>query len=160
MDTLIKSTQEKWLEAKKKASTRIRKTKPELADKIDRCDMFTGEESIEELARLMFTPQGREFMLANSFPTLTQFRKFKKYNPEHFNVYIDSGNITLNEPGDIYLIGNTTAEVYCRKTASHHIILMHGASATIYAGGYSVINPETDNKSEIIIKAAPTAKVL
>lgn len=160
MEQLIKSTYKRWQEAKKYASRRCRKTLPELARQLDNCTMFTGEETLPELISLIFEPQGREFILANHFPSLNLFRKFKQFNPEQYGVFIDSGNITLNDPGKIYLVGQVNADIYCRQTQANNIILMHGAKAKIYASGYSVIKAENDRKSEIQITASPTAKVL
>lgn len=160
MDKLIKSTHIKWREVKNYAAKRCRRALPELARQLDNCQMFTGEENLSELVQLMFTPQGREFMLANQFPTLTIFRKFKPYNPEQLGVYIDSGNITLTDPGNIFIVGKTTAEIYCRKTQSNNIIMMHGAKAKINASGYSVVRIESDNKSTYEITASSTAKIL
>lgn len=160
MDKLIHTTHEKWLQAKNYAAKRCRRSQPDVAVQLDNCAMFTGEENLQELTALMFTPQGREFMLANRFPTLTHFRKFKQYNPEQYGVYIDAGSITINEPGNVYLIGNTTAEIYCRKTQSHNIILMHGATAKVYASGYAVVKIETDRKSTAETFAAQSAKIL
>ncbi len=160
MDELIKSTHKKWREAKTYAAKRCKRTRPDLAAQLNNCQMFTGKENLAELASLIFEPQSREFMLANLFPNLSIFRKFKSYNPEQFGVYIDCGSITLNDPGKVFLIGNTHAEVFCRKTISNTVVMMHGAEADIYAGGYSVVTVETDRKSHAKITASQTAKVL
>lgn len=160
MDNLIKSTQKQWQSAKKYAANRCRHTLPEVAKQLDSCQMFTGNENLADLVALMFTPQGREFMLANSFPNLATFRKYKPYQPERYGVFIDCGKITLNDPGKVIVIGNTTAEIYCRQTQNNTVILMHGATAKIYAGGYSVTRIEKDRKSTAEVSASNTAKIL
>ena len=160
MENLIKSTHKKWHEAKNYAANRCRRTLPDVARKLDLCEMFTGEETLPQLVELIFSPQGREFMLANQFPNIATFRKFKPYEPEKFGVYIDAGAITINEPGKVFLIGKTNAEIYCRKTRANEIILMHGASAKVYASGYSVVHIESDRKSGAEINLYDNAKAL
>lgn len=133
---------------------------PELAQQLDNCTMFSGEETLPELVGIMFEPQGREFILANSFPTLSLFRKFKPFNPEKYGVYIDSGNLTLNDPGKVFLIGNVNAEIYCRRTKTNNIILLHGAKAKVFASRYAIVKAENDRKSEIQISSTSTSKIL
>lgn len=91
MEDLIRSTYKKWLTAKTYAANRCRHSMPEVARKLDECRMFTGEETLPELCGLLFTPQGKEFMLANKFPNLVTFRKFIPYHPEQYKIYIDCG---------------------------------------------------------------------
>lgn len=149
MEQLIKSIHADWAKAKSKAEERCRRAgKHELADKLAACNMFHGIESLPELAQLIFSPQGIEFMTAFNFPGISTFRKFKPYNPEQFGVYIDSGNIQLTEARNIFLIGNTTAELKYRQTARNQVYLMCGAKATIIASGYSVVKIEADRKSQ------------
>lgn len=160
MEELIKATHKKWREAKKYAANRCKHALPDIAAQLINCEMFTGEETLAELVDLIFMPQGREFMLANQFPTIHTFRKFKPYKPERYGVYIDSGNITINDPGKVFLVGNTHAEIFCRQTIANNIVMMHGAEAEIYAGGYSVVKVESDRKSNAKINASQFAKIL
>lgn len=148
MEELVKSIHRKWLDTKRYAANKCRRSFPEVARQLDECAMFSGEESLTQLAELIYTPQGREFMLANHFPTLSTFRKFKPLNPEQFKVYIDSGKITLHDPGKCFLIGNTEAEIICRETQKNDIVLMHGARANVYGYDYAVLNVEKDRKSK------------
>ena len=159
MENLIKSTYKKWKAAKQYAANRCRRALPDLADQLDNCKMFTGNESLEELADLMFQPQGREFMLANQFPSLHTFRKYKIYNPEELGVYIDCGNITLTNPGRCFIIGNTRAEIFINSTDSHNVVVMHGATANVYCSGYSVTKVEADRKSHVTTSAKDHAHV-
>ena len=150
MEKLIKSIHADWAAAKAKAETRCRRAgKIELADKLATCDMFLGIETLPELVKLIFSPRGIEFMTAFDFPCIETFRKFKPYNPELYGVYIDSGNIRLSEAREVFLIGDTTAELKYRQTARNRVYLMCGAKATIIASGYSVIKTESDRKSQV-----------
>ena len=88
----IKDAQKKWKVAKDAAQAQCEKSyQYEMARKLGACQMFTGEESMEEMIRLMFSPQGAEFLTTYNFPDIATFRKFKKYHPERFGVYIDCG---------------------------------------------------------------------
>ncbi|ROS83881.1 hypothetical protein EEK90_06855 [Muribaculaceae bacterium Isolate-036 (Harlan)] len=124
------------------------------------CDIFTGEESFEGMVELIFSPQGIEFLTTFNFPDLATFRKFKKYHPERYGVYIDFGEITLTDTQNVFLVGDTTAVVKCRKTAAYTVCLMCGAKATVIASGYSVVKIENDKKSQVAIMTQDNAKVL
>lgn len=160
MHNLVSSIHKKWLDTKRYAANKCRRSFPDMARQLDECSMFTGEESLPELVDLIFTPQGREFMLANNFPSLVNFRKFKPYQPEQYKVYIDCGTIKLNEPERCILIGNTIAEIHCTRTRTTNIVLMHGAKALVYGYNYAVIKVEKDRKSKCDIYTIDHARVL
>lgn len=157
----IKEAQEKWKAAKNAAQNRCEKSHNyEMARKLGSCQMFTGEESMEEMINLMFSPQGAEFLTENHFPDIATFRKFKKYHPERFGVYIDAGKITLSEARKAFLVGNTIAEMKYSQIAGNRLILMCGASAHIEASGYSIVKIEKDDVSKVEIVKSDYAKVL
>lgn len=130
------------------------------AHQLGACDKFSGNETLEQLVQLMFTPQGIEFCLANNFPDLATFRRFKRYHPERLGVYIDCGQITLQEPQAAFLIGNTTATVKCQQTARKRLYLMHGAHANVNASGFTVVRVEKDPSSQVTVQAKDNAKIL
>ena len=104
---------------------------------------------MEEMISLMFSSQGAEFLTTYGFPDIETFRKFKKYNPERFGVYIDCGKISLPGVQRAFLVGNTQADMKCDQTALYRIIAMHGASVEIEASGYAVVKIEKDVNSEV-----------
>ena len=157
----IKDAQKKWKVAKEAAQTQCEKSyQYEMARKLGACQIFTGEESMEEMINLMFSPQGAEFLTTYNFPDIATFRKFKKYHPEKFGVYIDCGKIAISEPKKAFLVGNTIATIKCEETAGNRIIAMCGATATIYASGYSVVKIEKDSQSKVSYTINDHAKVL
>lgn len=161
MRELIKETQKKWAEVKAKAQRDCENTaRYDKATKLSLCSMFRGDEDLEALCSLMFTPQGAEFLTTYNFPDLSTFRKFKKYHPERYGIYIDSGKIAISEPKKAFLVGNTTATIKCEETAGNRIIAMCGASATIYASGYSVVKIEKDSQSLVSYTTNDHAKIL
>lgn len=125
----------------------------------NRFPCFDGSESVEKLAGLMFTPQGREFCINNRFPGLNTFRTFKPYQPEQYGVYIDAGEITLYDT-DCFLIGNTNATVRLDALKNFHVYLMHGATATIDAGSHSVVRVIADTKSKFTTTKRDNAIIL
>lgn len=161
MDELIYKTHKQWEAAKSKAQ-RIceRNAQYGMAQKLKTCTMFKGDEDLEELVKLMFTPRGVEFMTKYNFPDLETFRKFKKYHPERFGVYIDCGKISLTEVRRAFLVGNTSATANYRETAGNRLYLMHGATASVTASGYSVVKVEKDASSNIDCSINDHAKVL
>ena len=157
----IKDAQKKWKVAKDAAQAKYEKSyQYEMARKLEACKMFTGEESMEEMINLMFSPQGAEFLTANNFPDIATFRRFKKYHPEQFGVYIDAGEISLSEARKVFLVGNTTARLKYAQTQGNRLILMCGATARIEASGYCVLKIEKDDKSNVEVNVSGHAKVM
>lgn len=157
----IKDAQEKWKAAKNAAQKRNEKSHNyEMARKLGACQMFTGEESMEEMIRLMFSPQGAEFLTTYNFPDIATFRKFKKYHLERFGVYIDCGEIAISDAKNVFLVGNTTARLKYTQTQGNRLILMCGAMARVEASGYCVLKIEKDNKSNVEVNISGHAKVL
>ena len=157
----IKDAQKKWKVAKDAAQAKYEKSyQYEMARKLEACQMFTGEESMEEMINLMFSPQGAEFLTENNFPDIATFRRFKKYHPEEFGVYIDAGEISLSEAKNVFLVGNTTARLKYAQTQGNRLILMCGATARIEASGYCVLKIEKDDKSNVEVNVSGHAKVM
>ena len=161
MKKLVAQIQNEWKAAKQAAQERCMRTgNQDMARKLEDCDMFKGTEDLEELVELIFSPRGIEFLTKFGFPDLETFRKFKQYRPERFGVYIDSGKITLTEARRAFLIGDTVATVKYRENAGNRLHLMHGASASVLAGGYSVVRIEKDDKSDVTFIKQDHARVL
>ena len=99
-------------------------------------------------------------MTAYNFPNIATFRRFKKYHPERYGVYIDSGEISLLEARKVFLIGDTTAELKYRETAGNRLFLMCGAKASVAASGYAVVKIEKDKDSEVSYIVQDNAKIL
>ena len=157
----IKDAQGQWLEAKAKAA-RLQEGKGnfDLAAKLNACQMFKGDESIEDLAALMFSPQGVEFLTRYKFPDLAVFRKFKRFSPEKLGVYIDAGRITLKNPENAFLVGKTVAVLQYDELKAKRLVMMHGAKATVEASGWAVVRIDTDGTCNVDVKKADHAKVL
>lgn len=157
----IKDAQGQWLEAKAKAA-RLQEGKGnfDLAAKLNACQMFKGDESIEDLAALMFSPQGVEFLTRYKFPDLAVFRKFKRFSPEKLGVYIDAGRITLKNPEKAFLVGKTVAVLQYDELKAKRLVMMHGAKATVEASGWAVVRIDTDGTCNVDVKKADHAKVL
>lgn len=161
MKELVRHIYEGWKAAKQSAQERCMNTgDSEMARKLAECDMFKGYETLEELVELIFSPRGIEFLTKFGFPDLETFRKFKQYHPERYGVYIDSGKITLTEPRRAFLVGNTYAVIEYRELARNRLHLMHGARASVLAGGYSVVRIEKDDKSDVTFIKQDHARIL
>ena len=124
------------------------------------CDKFTGLENMEEITKLLHSPHGEEFCMKHRFPSKKVFREFLKYSPEKYGIYIDAGRIELTEPKDVYLIGNTRATIHFEETEGHRVRLLHGAMATIHAGGWSVVRVLSDEDSKCEVNQSGRARIL
>lgn len=111
------------------------------------CDKFTGNETtLEEIAELFKSPQGIEFCLTHYFPSTSTLRMFKQYDTAKYGIYIDAGNITLNNPRKVILIGHTTATINCNGcNTRHEIIAMRGAKVVVNARDWAVVFCQGDS---------------
>lgn len=119
------------------------------ATEIGCCDKFKGSEDLAGIIDLFKSPQGLEFCINNHFPHISTLRLFKPYNVERHGIYIDAGDITLNNPGKVLLIGRTTAKINCNTTTRNEVVLMHGATAVINASKWSVTFVKVERGSYI-----------
>lgn len=88
-------------------------------------------------AWLLFSPQGREFIKENRYPTLDLWREMG--DMRDYGVYVDAGDINLEGAKDVCLVGNTHANIYVSSPdILHHIIVMYGATATLIMRNYAV----------------------
>ena len=104
------------------------------------CGGFTEATSIRGIIEMLFSPQG--------------------VDTKPMGVYIDSGEITLEDPKRAFLVGNTFARVLCKATQGNVLYLMHGAEATVTADGYSVTRIEKDKNSSCTVDVGENAVVL
>ena len=103
------------------------------------CSKSKGVSDWKTLCWLFFTPQGIEFCEDNNFPTIEDFREIES-NISDFGIFVDKGDITRSNDGNIALIGNTNGRlVFDDNTKVHKVVLMHGAKAFIIARNYAVV---------------------
>ncbi len=130
------------------------------AKQLSCCDLFTGKEGLEELVRLFTSPQGIEFCLKHHFPNTATFRLFKPYNVGRFGIYIDAGDITLNNPRRAILIGRTAATIRCDSTERHEVVVLHGAKALVSASKWAVVFTRVEAGCQLIKTTSENAIVL
>lgn len=125
------------------------------------CSLFTGKErTLEDIVSLFTTTQGMEFCVNNHFPNMATFRLFKPYKVERFGIYIDAGTITLHNPEQAILIGNTVATINNDTLEAHEIILLHGAKAVVNASGWAVCKTTVETGCSIIRNTSENAVIL
>ena len=109
------------------------------ANKLGACEKSGLVSDWKSLAWLFFTPQGEEFCIEHNFPSLEMFNALECDLTE-YGVYVDAGNIWLDNPRNAAIIGDTRATIDIRGNACvHKIMLMHGAKAVIHASNYAVV---------------------
>lgn len=103
------------------------------------CSMLTGEETTEQLMKLVFTPQGVEFCTKFKFPDLNTLRQYKGEQAQSSGIYVDT-DVELDDPEDVLIAGDAVARLnYKDYSMSHHVIAMHGAKVVIKASGYVAV---------------------
>lgn len=116
------------------------------------CRLGNGVENPEDAARLLFTPQGREFCLANGYPTLEMWREIKQNIPglREMGIYIDEGTVHIGNESRMAIIGDTIVHASLSGTdRAFTVICQHGASAYLGASNYAVVRTEKDKQSQI-----------
>ena len=102
------------------------------------CELIHEADSIGSLVSLMVTPQGREFCKKHEFPCLEIFCQHKD-ELKAMNVFVDAGDITIDDIDNVVVVGETSALIRCKKTDKpYHAMVMHGAKAKVIAYGYSI----------------------
>ncbi|EJX05263.1 hypothetical protein EVA_06619 [gut metagenome] len=148
-----KEIQQEWEKAKLHEQIKCEEQgKTQAASKYAACTMFKGTEDLNGMIDLMFTAQGMEFCTRAGFPSMEVFEQFKQTEPDTLKkrgIYVNCGRISLCDPINAFLIGNTSADIKTQQTALNRIVCLHGAKATIIAGGYSVVKTAADAKSWI-----------
>jgi hypothetical protein len=132
------------------------------AKQLNACDKFTGkEQTLEDIVKLFKSPQGIEFCLKNYFPSTTTLRMFKQYDTAKYDIYIDAGNITLNNPRKAIIIGHTTATINCSGVKERHeIVAMRGAKVIVNARDWAVVSCNGDSGCSWIKNTSSNAIII
>lgn len=159
---ILKAIYAQWLNVKGEAQRLCeQRSLNNLAEAYRACEMFKGNETIEELAALYKTTQAVEFCSRYHFPNLATLRTFKSEHPERFGIYIDAGTITLNNPKDkVLLIGRTTAVVNCSELRNFNIVCLHSARVVVNASGWAVVRVEAETGCNVVKNVSENAVII
>ena len=107
------------------------------------CNKIVNVKSEEELVKLFFSPQGREFCIEHNFPSLEWFseRDFEKYN-----IFVNKENVIAKNK-NIALI-NSHGELEFTE-GYHVVILMHGATANIRKSWVACVTVEGEGATRL-----------
>ena len=158
----IKYLHKLWREAKAECALRAKvEGDDKLAEALEECHVFTGEEeTMGEVIAKLHSVRGVEFMLLSGFPSADLFRQYIEVATEATGVYIDAGEIEINDTTRILLVGGTRASIECNRSECYKVTALHGAQADVVAGGYAVIRPRHDEASSIGVRTSGNAIVL
>lgn len=125
------------------------------------CKLTEGVTDIDSLSRLFLTPQGREFCISNEYPNRKDWALLRTYHLQKYGIYCEMGHVSVADGETYAAIGKTTldARFGANNGVTHHIILMHGAKATLHLSNYAVVKIEAtgdctvdiDNEDETAI---------
>ena len=160
--SIIKSIYSQWKLTKGQARQECEnRSLFNMAEKYRLCWMFKGDETLEQIVALYKSIRGLEFCLRYHFPSIETLRLFKNEQTERFGVYIDAGDVFINNPEQkILLIGNTIGNIFCSETRRYEIALLHGASAVVNANGWAVVAPEVETGCSITKNSQDNAIIL
>lgn len=126
------------------------------------CELRDMATNWDELAQMLFSPQGREFCHNKNFPDILTWRKIKiSTDIQKYNIYVDSGSINLENPKTTALIGLTNADIHCYGSSiSHKIFLQHCAKARISLIDYAVVILAKGHDCEVKIENDGTGIII
>lgn len=124
-------------------------------------ELFTGDESIEQLAGIFASAKGREFCLQNGFPGMKIWRELvSEHDLAKLGVYVDSGNIELTNERFVAIIGDTRATLRYDKLERHQVMILHGAHADVIATDWAMVAVEKDANSSYTPTQRDRARIL
>lgn len=132
----------------------------EQAKQIGACERLKGDEDIQGLVRLLFTPQGAEFCISNRFPAGQTWRQLRSIGIDNQGVYVDQGDMRLFCPETAAFVGRTTATVECRDTTRYTYVVLRGANLIIDAYDWAVVVVYADPTAHVVKKAHNNAIII
>lgn len=113
------------------------------AKQLNACDLIHEGMSADEIVDLAFAPQGWEFCRKHNFPSLGDIEALQAARTAKGGVVIvvDSDTYVQGGAHNILVAGKSNVDIVCdRVDKTYHVMLYHGARATIYASGYAVVH--------------------
>lgn len=130
------------------------------AHSLGACNKLDKIADYRTLVAAFFSPQGQEFCEKYRYPSIEALRGIKNEVMPR-GVYVDCGNVVIKGKKNVCVAGNTHAEIYVSGVRfTHTVILMHGATATIYAENYAVVKVVNIGGGEVKINKDKTVVVL
>jgi len=118
----------------------------------EKCTLLKGNESVENLLKLLSTRDGIDFAKQTKFPTMDLLRNEEvKRIAEKYGILIDKDNSLKNVPF-LFLIGKGHSHIiYDSNQIPYTLILMHGHKATITATNGALVSLHDINSKFTII---------
>ena len=129
------------------------------AKRLRSCEFLTGNENFEELAEMLFTPQGTEFCKTHKFPRMDLLLPLKGDEAEQNGIYINSRVEVSNIPKIAIFGHKSEAVLEFSNTEGFNVIVMHGAKVKIKASEYAVVFL-TNVDSNVECEVTGNAKIL
>ncbi len=127
------------------------------------CGLIEGCTSWRDLARVLKTPQGREFCMEHDWPSIEEWRGIKRGCPglENLGIYVDCGAMKGRVGEFTLLAGETAADlIFGSNKGIQRVMAMHGARARVRLEGWAVAEIRADAKSRIEIEKTGKAIAL
>ena len=131
-----------------------------MARNLGACRLIDGIRDLEELSKYIFAPQGLEFCTTHQFPALDILQQHKDII-EKYGYFVDCGHMSRSNDMNIVIAGNTIAELdYNKCSYMNKIIIMYGASVTINASNYAVLQIYKIGECNVVINKDDTSIIL
>lgn len=120
------------------------------ATRLGACRLTESVNDIQSLASLFYRPQGREFCINNSFPSLEDFRSMDADICRQNAVWVDS-TVNLHNVRRCAIVNSVAELTYSGTDAANVVVLMHGSKATIKIRNYAVVKVEKAEDCKVTI---------
>ena len=124
------------------------------------CDKLKGNEDLRALADLLMSPAGAEFCIQNRFPAGQTWRQVKAMGVEQYNVFVDYGELDLNNMENVAIVGRTTANFTVSGKGRRNIYAFRGASLVVRAYDWTVVRVIADPSCHIIKQTHDNAVII
>lgn len=123
------------------------------------CSRLTNNMQDEELAKLLFTPQGREFCVTNDFPKSQDIN----HVPDNIlilnRIFKGKSGLLFHNPVNVCLV-NSDAEIKIKKPEIlHHIVLLDKSCLKLIATNHCVVSVDVSRSSYVEIEEDSSSSV-
>lgn len=125
------------------------------------CDKFKKTNNPEKAIADMFSHQGCAFCVNNQIPDILTFRKLKELGVEKYGLYVDAGDIELENPEKAVIIGKTNCTLIVNGNTFVTIILLHGATLHVISSDHAkVVVHGINEKGQLKFEKYGTSQIM
>lgn len=123
------------------------------------CGKINRRMTEKELARLLYSPQGREFCVTKDFPKVDDMNIFLGKVLKFHNIHIREKKVVNIVTRDACFLDSNTAVKIVDNRFLHHIIALDHSHLHVFAKKYAVVCLDVSKSSKVEIFIDSTVRV-